>query len=75
MVYHVLVSCLDCPFGETLICFTRSSPAWDKQHTARTQIIVYSDTTSTTLDTATNLSNSYSNDMLTVKLSGFPDMH
>jgi hypothetical protein len=25
--------------------------------------------------TATNLSNSYSNDMLTVKLSGFPDMH
>ena len=26
-------------------------------------------------NTATNLSNSYSNDMLTVKLSGFPDMH
>ena len=25
--------------------------------------------------TATNLFNSYSNDMLTVKLSGFPDMH
>jgi hypothetical protein len=25
--------------------------------------------------TATNLSNSYSNDVLTVKLSGFPDMH
>jgi hypothetical protein len=24
---------------------------------------------------ATNFSNSYSNDMLTVKLSGFPDMH
>jgi hypothetical protein len=28
-----------------------------------------------TIYTATNLSNSYSNDMLTVKLSGFPDMH
>jgi hypothetical protein len=28
-----------------------------------------------TLYTATNLFNSYSNDMLTVKLSGFPDMH
>jgi hypothetical protein len=27
------------------------------------------------LNTATDLSNSYSNDMLTVKLSGFPDMH
>ena len=25
--------------------------------------------------TATNLSNSYSNDILTVKLSGFPNMH
>ena len=29
----------------------------------------------TPIYTATNLSNSYSNDMLTVKLSGFPDMH
>ena len=29
----------------------------------------------TYIDTTTNLSNSYSNDMLTVKLSGFPNMH